>query len=62
MLWAHDMGNLTISGPGYDNIEPNDQFAGANSGNLIIAPEANKKHGDLMLSTGYGAYVQGTPG
>ena len=57
-LWSNNMGNITISGPGYDNVQPNGEFAGANAGHLIFAPAHDHKIDDFMLSTGYSAWVQ----
>ena len=52
------MGNLTISGPGYENVEPNSEYAGVNAGNLIIAPNADRTVHDFKLATGYATWVQ----
>jgi len=58
MIWSPDMGELTLSGPGYDPSLPcNDDVGCINNGKVMFTNDGGTPR-DLKIGTGYGAWVK----
>ena len=55
MIWAENQGNLTLSGPGYDAVEPSLATGGANAG--IIEYYGGNESQSWKYRGGYGSWL-----
>ena len=55
MIWAENQGNLTLSGPGYDAVEPSLATGGANAG--ILEYYGGNESKSWKYRGGYGSWL-----
>ena len=55
MIWAENQGNLTLSGPGYDDVEPSLATGGANAG--IMEYYGGNENKSWKYRGGYGSWL-----
>ena len=58
MMWTTNQGDLKITGPGYEGVEPSDQTDGANAGKLkYYRNDGHFETSSMKYIGGYGAWV-----